>query len=159
MQEVCRQHRIRFLILLTPISQSRDDVKDFTRSEGNVRHGVVMNEQQNHKATERPLGASLCHFSDHHKGRSLLNPKHAQRAAGDALVFRAELLDHLPVFMIDTDDHSPIHLRVVQMSIIDATSIADGRAECRLIEQSACFAETEADDTVGGAHLNFLLRC
>jgi hypothetical protein len=89
-------------------------------------------------------------LSDHHKGRGLLNPKASQRAVYDATVLRVELLDHLPVLMADTDDHSTFHLRIVQVSTIDATSISDGGAECRLVEESTFFAETEADDTVSG---------
>jgi hypothetical protein len=117
------------------------------------QHGwEVLSERSNHKATERGLEAPVCQLSDHHKARSPFDTEDVQRAAGDALVLHAELLNDFPVLMANPNDHSTIHLRIMQMSIVDATSITDGGAEGRLIEQSASLTGAKADDSIGGAH-------
>jgi hypothetical protein len=114
-------------------------------------HGVL-SEQDNHKATERPLGGAVCRFSDHHKARRPFDMKDAQRAAGDALIRSAEFLNHLPVLMTDSDDYSALYVGIMQKSIIDAASITDSGAECRLIEESSLFTGAETNDSIGGVH-------
>jgi hypothetical protein len=70
--------------------------------------------------------------------------------------FRIELLNYFPVLMITTNDHCSIHFRIIKMSIVETTSITNGRRTSELIKESM-FVSSETNHFIKSlsAHLSF----